>query len=303
MRISSENRAAVATSRCPVVVEVGQGDVVITLVGPVQLVTEEASGTAILEPHQLFPARPDQQIDVAVAVDIARVGGIGPGHAAVDHEPGAEGAVTEVLVADEVVADVRRRDDVEVAIGVEVHSADVVGLKAGIETDLGPKHAPAEVVVPGHGRIGLGGDQQVVISVPIEVGGSDAIGPAGAQPRHVDRGSEGTAAVIAEPQDLVAAEEGRGHIQVAILVQIGQGDGARALRLGVDGHHLAKTEAGTLVMERVGPEHQLLSAVAYGVAIGVDEARIGAEDRLFVVGEAISVRVDGERGGGGSHRE
>ena len=130
----------------------------------------------------------------------------------------------------------RGRDNVEVAIHVQVGHMDIPGIvRIGINIGRGPARVRRPIVlVPGDGVVKGRGRDDVEVAIPVHVGHMDiegairAGGDIGGGPARVRR------PVVLVPGDGVVKGRGRDDVKIAIPVHVGNKDIEGAIRIGIN---------------------------------------------------------------------
>ena len=204
-----------------VAVDVGDGDPHVAGPAAVDGVRDPGRRALLLEPEAVV-----RDVQVAVAVEVAQgrafAGARRQGHArpAAGRPLAPERGVAAVLLA---------RDDVEIAVGLEIAELHVVMVGAGgADQMLGPGRGPGiaagpRVLVPLEaGRVG---EHHVQIAVAVDVAGLHVGGPGA-------RGADGVLRPgrILVPEHAAAAGAGDDRVELAVAVDVAEG-----LAVGVGG--------------------------------------------------------------------
>ena len=248
----------------------------------------------VLVPEQFRPDRetPGDQVELAVEIEVGdRQTGAGS-LVDRDHRPEV-GLAVEVLEPDEDVGDAAGRDDVEVAVPVEVGRLDLLGVfEAGGQAPLRAEGADAvQVLVPGdhfvERRV-----EDVEIAVAVEISDLD-----------VDRRDVGSdedllspreAAEVGVPGDGVLAER-RGHgVEVTVAVDVCSDDRDGALDRVVDDRERREIARAVDVLERADETVARRGDEQIGVAVTVEirGRQRGAHEELRI-GELLGGEVAG----------
>ena len=142
-------------------------------------------------------------------------------------------------------------DGVGLAVGVEVAHDDTMGMRVGVDVDgrAGSEAESAATVAKKDAQIRrlMIGDDEVRMAVAIHVGDGDVVGEMAGGERRTRRRMEGAVAVAKQNHDgamsaLSAASIGNDDVGIVVVVDVGDGDPARA---GAGGNG-DLTEAGRL---------------------------------------------------------
>ena len=186
--------------------------------------SEGPEAVDVLVPGEIgVDVRGGQHVPVPVPVQVFgqhRPGSIGAGR---DDALGPEGTQpVGVLVPGEPVVAVGRREDVSISVAVEVFRVDRLRAVGPRRDDPLRAEAPQpiRVLVPGDLVVQLRGGEDVLVSIPVQVGREHRAGPGGGQGDGllVPEGAEAVEVLV--PGDLAVGGGRREHVLVPIPVEV-----------------------------------------------------------------------------------